>query len=62
MTTPNERLTRMRESFEKDKRVLAEDYEYFITPDNPKPHVSISRSKAAHKLVEQLAPKSPKRS
>jgi hypothetical protein len=59
MTTPNERLTRMRESFEKDKRVLAED---FITPDNPKPHVSISRSKAAHKLVEQLAPKSPKRS
>jgi hypothetical protein len=59
---PSQRLARMRKSFEKDKSVLAEDYEFFITPDAPKPHASIPRSKAAHKLAEQPVPKSPKRS
>jgi hypothetical protein len=33
MTTPHERLTRMRKSFAKNKSVLAEDYKYFTTPD-----------------------------
>jgi len=33
ITTPHERLARMRKSFEKNKRVLTEDYKYFITPD-----------------------------
>jgi hypothetical protein len=33
MTTPYERLARMRESFVKDRSVLTEDYKYFITPD-----------------------------
>src|SRR5580704_15426739 len=33
MTTPNERLVRMRKSFAKDRSVLAEDYKYFTTPD-----------------------------
>jgi len=35
MITPQERLARMRKSFEKDKSVLAEDYKYFTTPDKP---------------------------
>ena len=30
---PHERLARMRESFEKNRSVLAEDYKYFTTPD-----------------------------
>ncbi len=33
MTTPQQRLARMRKSFEKDKSVLTEDYKYFTTPD-----------------------------
>src|ERR1019366_89740 len=34
MTTPYERMARMRESFEKkNKSVLTEDYKYFTTPD-----------------------------
>jgi hypothetical protein len=35
MTTPQQRLARMRKSFEKDRSVLAEDYRYFTTPDAP---------------------------
>jgi hypothetical protein len=35
MTTPQQRLARMRKSFEKDKSVLTEDYKYFTTPDKP---------------------------
>jgi hypothetical protein len=35
MTTPQQRLARMRKSFEKNKSVLTEDYKYFITPDKP---------------------------
>jgi hypothetical protein len=62
MTTPEQRLDRMRKSFEKDKSVLAEDYEYFTTPDAPAtPRASIPRSKVARKSEEQPAPKSPKR-
>jgi hypothetical protein len=30
MTTPHERLARMRKSFEKDKSVLTEDYKYLF--------------------------------
>jgi hypothetical protein len=33
MTTPYERLARMRKSFVKDRSVLTEDYKYFTTPD-----------------------------
>jgi hypothetical protein len=62
MTTPQQRIARMRKSFEKDKSVLTEDYKYFTTPDTPKPRVSIPRSKAARKSAERSAPKSPKRS
>ena len=62
MTTPHQRLVRMRKSFERNKSVLTADYKYFTAPDAPvKPHASIRQSKAAHKLAEQSAPKSPKR-
>jgi hypothetical protein len=65
MTTlsPQQRLARMRKSFEKDKSVLTEDYKYFIAPDaTVKPRVSIPRNKVARKSAEQSGPKSPKRS
>jgi hypothetical protein len=61
--TPEQRLSRMRKSFERDKSVLTVDYKYFTTPDaNVKPRASIPQSKAAHKSAEQSALKSPKRS
>jgi len=63
MTTPRDRLARMRKSFEKDKSVLTEDYKYFITPDAlARPRASIPQNKAARKSVERSAPKSPKSS
>jgi hypothetical protein len=34
-STPQERLARMRKSFDRNKSVLTEDYKYFITPDKP---------------------------
>jgi hypothetical protein len=64
MTTPQQRLDRMRKSFAKNKSVLAEDYKFFTTPDaaSTMPHVSIRRNKVAHMSVERSAPKSPKQS
>ena len=63
MTTPNQRLARMRKSFEKDRSILSADYRYFTKPNAPpKPRVSTPRNKAAHRLVERSAQKSPKRS
>jgi hypothetical protein len=38
MTTPQERLARMRKSFAKNKSVLTEDYKYFIAPDKAAKH------------------------
>jgi hypothetical protein len=35
MTTPQQRLARMRKSFAKNKIILTEDYKYFTTPDKP---------------------------
>jgi hypothetical protein len=61
MTTPQERLSRMRKSFEKDRSVLAGDYEFFTTPNAPvMPHESIPRNKAAHRSAERSAQKSLK--
>jgi hypothetical protein len=54
MPTPSERLERMRESFEKDKSVLADDYAYFTTPRE-----SIHQSKVERKLEEQSERQSP---
>jgi len=48
--TPQQRLARMRKSFEKNKSMLTVDYKYFTTPDAPAtPRVSIPRNKAARK-------------
>jgi hypothetical protein len=63
MTTPQERLERMRKSFEKNKSMLTVDYKYFTTPGAlTKPRESIPQSKAARKSAEPSAPKSPKQS
>jgi hypothetical protein len=61
MIAPNQRLERMRKSFEKDKSVLTAYYKYFITPDAlATPRESIPLNKAAHKSAERSAPKYPK--
>ncbi len=51
MITPIQRLERMRESFEANKSILAEDYRYFTTPVMP--NASIPQSKAEHKSAER---------
>ena len=61
MMTPHERLARMRKSFERDRSVLGEDYEYRNADAPVMPRVFIRRNKVAHKSAEQSAPKSPKR-
>ena len=63
MTTPEERLARMRKSFANNRSVFVADYKYFTTLDAAAtPRASIRRSKAARKLEERSAPKSPKSS
>jgi hypothetical protein len=63
MTTPQQRMVRMRKSFAKNKSVLTADYKYFTTPDAlATPRVSIPRNKAAHKSAERSAQKSLKQS
>jgi hypothetical protein len=63
MITPIKRLERMRESFENDKSVLAEDYRYFTTPDAPvMPRASIPQSKAVRKSAERSGRQSRERS
>jgi hypothetical protein len=63
MTTPHQRLARMRKSFERDRTVLAVDYKYFTMPDAPAmPRASTPRNKAAHRSAGRSAPKSLKRS
>lgn len=49
LADPAQRIARMHESFEKDKSVLADDYEYFTTPrastlPNKVEHTSAGRS------------------
>jgi hypothetical protein len=48
MIAPSQRLDRMRESFEKDRSVLSDDYAYFTTP-----HVSIHQNKVERRSAEQ---------
>ena len=55
--TPQQRLTRMRASFEKKRAILVEDYEHYATP-----RVSSPPSKAPRKSAEQSSPQGPKRS
>jgi hypothetical protein len=55
--SPNQRLSRMRDSFEKDKSVLADDYAHFTTP-----RVPIRQNKAARKSAERNERQSLERS
>jgi hypothetical protein len=50
----------MRESFEADKSILADDYRHFTTPAMP--HESIHQNKAARKSAEQSGRRASKRS
>ena len=54
--TPEERLERMRESFDADFSMLAEDYEFFTTD------ASIPPSKAPRTSAAPRAKRSPRRS
>jgi hypothetical protein len=45
---PDQRIARVRQSFEKDRSMLADDYAYFTTPRE-----SIHRNKAARTSAEQ---------
>ena len=56
-----ERLERMRRSFDKDYSVLAEDYDFF-TKGSFTSDASTSLSKARRTSGERSAPKSPRRS
>lgn len=59
MPTPNERLDRMRKSFEKNRSMLAYDYAYFTTTDaDATPRVPIPRNKVARKSAGQSEPQS----
>jgi hypothetical protein len=53
--SPDNRMLRMRKSFEMDKSILVDDYMYFITPRAP-----IRQSKAERKSEEQSGRRSPK--
>ena len=57
MITPNQRLERMRASFERDKSVLADDYAYFTMPRE-----SIRQSKAGRKSAGRNERQSRERS
>jgi hypothetical protein len=54
---PDQRTARMRESFERDKSVLAADYAYFTTPRE-----SIHPNKVEHKSAERNGRQSPEQS
>jgi hypothetical protein len=57
MTTPLQRLRRMRLAFAKDQTILPEDYEHFITPDEPIPLSTAPRTSEAPRV-----PRAPKQS
>lgn len=58
--TPEERIKRMRESFEKDRSVLAEDYEHFTQPSTP--DESSRPNKAVRKSGKSSGKRGPKSS
>ena len=57
MITTNQRLARMRDSFERDKSMLADDYAYFATPRE-----SIHPSKVERTSAEQSERRFPEQS
>ena len=44
--TPEQRLARMRASFEKSRAILVEDYEHFATPRESTPPSTVARKSA----------------
>jgi hypothetical protein len=61
--TPYERLIRMRESFERNKSMLVEDYQYFSTRHaSLTPRASTPRNKAARTSEEQCERQSQEQS
>lgn len=63
MTTPHQRLERMRNSFEKNKSISSEDYEHFTTAEAPAmPHESIPPNKAARKSAGRSGQQSQEQS
>jgi hypothetical protein len=61
--TPCERLIRMRKSFERNKSVLAEDYQYFSTLEaSLMPRAPIHRNKVARMSVGQCERRSQEQS
>jgi len=59
MATPSsdDRIVRMRDSFERDRSILTEDYAYFTTPRAP-----TRQNKAARKSVGRSGRQSQERS
>ncbi len=60
--TPEERLERMKKSFDEDYSMLTEDYDFFINDPAVKQRASTSPSRAAHTSAAPRARKSPRRS
>jgi hypothetical protein len=61
--TPDQRLERMRASFDANKSVLSEDYKYFTTPEGlATQRAPTPQSKAARKSAEQSERQSLERS
>jgi hypothetical protein len=52
--SPNQRLARMRGSFEKDKSILAADYAYFSTPRESIPQNKVARTSAGQSERQSL--------
>ena len=44
--TPQQRLARMRATFEKSRAILVEDYEHFATPRESSPPSTVARKSA----------------
>ena|ERR1700733_1947653 len=51
---PNQRIARMRDSFEKDKSVLADDYAYFATPRESTRQSKVARTSAERNERQSL--------
>lgn len=52
--TPHQRLIRMRNTFEYNRSILVEDYQYFTAPDGrATPHAPTRPNKAARMSVER---------
>ena len=61
LPTPAERLQRMKESFNEDYSILAEDYEFFTTGES-RQQESIPLNRAVRKSGEPSEKRSPKSS